>query len=548
MRYFSFILIFLCSINIFSQQYDTIHHYKLNIWKDGKIINTNAITPDLKISFVEKDIDTLIVTTFASIYSHMTGGYYGYINREGYWGIQEITTDEVVVPTRGFDWFDNGIHIDMHQHTWNEYTITINNSWSFIYEGIKKCNETIDCITNKYRNNQTTYPDSISSIIAEIKVMRAFYHYLAIDLYGNALIYENTTSKRQYSRKYIYNWIESEILNNIDMLPNLVNYGRITRPVAYMILAKLYLNAEIYTGTAQWQKCINYCDSIIEGEYGYVLSEDYFDTFKKENGVCEWENINTWYTNENLFKANNDKCNKEIIFPIIFDSEYAKGNIFHLLTLHYVHEQVYDFTTQPWNGPCTLGSFYDKYTDNDLRKAQWLVGPIMKDGEIMKYSNMYLTNTNAIITDTVTTIEDDKAANTFEGPRFVKFEIEPGIDAFANSDFPIYRYADVLLMKAECLMRLNYGYATEEALALINKVHTRAGLNPYTTITLDELLDERGRELAWEGHRRQDLIRFDKFANGIWEFKPQTSKNREIFPIPGYVIEENPEYIQNSWK
>ena len=185
-----------------------------------------------------------------------------------------------------------------------------------------------------------------------------------------------------------------------------------------------------------------------------------------------------------------------------------------------------------------------------MRKGQWFVGPIMKDGEILKYSNYThtLENVDAIITDTVTTIEDINATNTFEGPRFVKFEIEPGIEHHANSDFPIYRYADVLLMKAECLMRLNYGTATQEALSLINQIHTRAGLEPYTTITLNELLDERGRELAWEGHRRQDLIRFDKFANGVWEFKPQTSENREIFPIPEWVIEEHPEYIQNSWK
>ena len=90
-------------------------------------------------------------------------------------------------------------------------------------------------------------------------------------------------------------------------------------------------------------------------------------------------------------------------------------------------------------------------------------------------------------------------------------------------------------------------WATADALALINQVHTRAGLEPYTTITLDELLDERGRELAWEGHRRQDLIRFDKFANGTWEFKAKSPKHVEIFPIPEWVMTANPGvYTQNN--
>jgi hypothetical protein len=139
----------------------------------------------------------------------------------------------------------------------------------------------------------------------------------------------------------------------------------------------------------------------------------------------------------------------------------------------------------------------------------------------------------------------------------VKFEPEYGIEHHANSDFPIYRYADILLMKAECLMRLNGGAANAEALALINEVHTRAGLEPYATITLDELLDERGRELAWEGHRRQDLIRFGKYAKGEWEFMDKTEdgapmdpsyrdEHVNIFPIPEWVMVANPGvYEQN---
>ena len=256
----------------------------------------------------------------------------------------------------------------------------------------------------------------------------------------------------------------------------------------------------------------------------------------------------------NVFKTNNTN-NPEIIFPVVFDAKYAKGNMFHLITLHYVHQDVYGLTTPPWNGPCTLESFYNKYADNDKRKAQWLVGAVLDaNGDTIIYDtgNKAIGDNGklpAVITAKVTKLEDPTKANSFEGARFVKFEPEFGIEHHANSDFPIYRYADILLMKAECLMRLNGGVADGEALALANQVHERAGLAPYTaaTLTLDELLNERGRELAWEGHRRQDLIRFDKFANGTWEFKEKSPKHVEIYPIPEWVMTANPGvYTQNN--
>ena len=469
-------------------------------------------------------------TLVANAYSQLAGEY-GYIYREGYWSMQEYTTDEVVIPTRGTDWFDNGVPQAMHKHTWEANTRDINNGWSFAYGGVAKCNTVLDNIKEIAGEDESQYSDAAKAGVAEAKTLRAFYHLLAMDLYGNVAIDDNskevkTNGVKQSTRKEVFEWIEKELLDNLDVMDNTVRYGSMTRPVARMILAKMYLNAEVYTGTPMWEKCIEQCDSIINGGYGYMLNPDYFTTFKKDN-----------------------TANMEIIFPIVFDQVYAKGNMFHLITLHYVHQEVYGFTTQPWNGPCTLGSFYDKYDDKDLRKAQWFVGPIMKDGKVLKYSNSTLTDADAIIVDTVTTIEDGTAANTFEGPRFVKFEIEPSIEHHANADFPIYRYADVLLMKAECLMRLNGGSSTSEALALVNEVHTRAGLTAYTNITLDELLDERGRELAWEGHRRQDLIRFGKFTTGMWEFMSPRSTNRNIFPIPQWVLDANPGvYKQNTWQ
>ena len=474
-------------------------------------------------------------TLIANAYSQLAGEH-GYVYREGYWSMQQYTSDEVVVPARGNDWFDNGVPMMMHKHTWEENTRDINNSWSFAFGGVTKCNRVLSDIKLIKGEDESVYDEVTKSGIAETKVLRAFYHLLAMDLYGNIHIDDGEREIKQYTRKEVFKWIEQELLDNMDKLDDKVRYGSMTKSVAYTILAKLYLNAEVYTGEARWADAAAQCDSVIGGGYGYDLNEDYFTTFKKDN-------VN----------------NKEIIFPIVFDEVYAKGNMFHLMTLHYTQQQVYGFTTTTWNGPCTLKSFYDSYDDTDKRKAQWFVGPIQKDGVTLTYTyeienedgEKEKKEVPAIIVPEVTTLQDPTAANTLEGARFIKFELESGIEHHANSDFPVYRYADILLMKAEALMRINGGAANQDAVDLTNEVRKRTGLTDYTTatLTLDELLAERGRELAWEGHRRQDLIRFGKFTTGMWEFMETRSANRTIFPIPRWVLDDNPGvYKQNEWE
>ena len=477
-------------------------------------------------------------TLIANAYSQLAGEY-GYVYREGFWSLQEYTSDAVIVPTRGTDWFDAGVPQAMHKHTWGSNTRDVNNGWSFAFGGVTKCNTVIDNIHTIAGEDESTWSDAAKAGLAEAKILRAFYHLLAMDVYGNVHIDDGEREVKQYSRKEVFDWIEQELLTNAALVDDGVRYGSMTRPVAYMILAKLYLNAEVYTGTPMWAKAEEYCDKIINGEY-YGLNEDYFDSFKISN------------TN-----------NKEIIFPIVFDGKYANGNMFHVMTQHYAMRDVFGFTTDCWNGPCTLESFYNKYSDNDKRKAQWFVGPVYDtstDWNTIIYHRENWTGNvvewdhgeshfKVIIDPKVTTIQDPTAANSCEGARFVKFEFENGIAHHADSDFPIYRYADVLLMKAEARMRQNNGVADDIALKCVNDVHTRAGLAAYTAaeLTYDELLDERGRELAWEGHRRDDLIRFGKFGEA-WEFKDVDAADNHtyLFPIPDWVRDGAPGvYTQN---
>ena len=370
---------------------------------------------------------------------------------------------------------------------------------------------------------------------------------LAMDLYGNvAIVRSSSDTPRQYTRKEVFDFVEQEILDNMGMLPEAKNYGRITKGVAHAILAKLYINAEVYTGTARWADCIAQCEEVMDPNYGYSIDSDYF----------------------NVFSVNNTN-NAEIIFPIVFDATYAKGNMFHLMTLHYVQQEVYGFTTQTWNGPCTTHSYLDKYEDTDLRKAQFFHGEIRdKSGKMMTYTiPADLTNgvvehlVDAVITPQITSIRDVTKSNTVEGARFVKFEIEEGIDHHANNDFPIYRLADIYLMKAEAEIRL---YGQVKDITYVNQLRSRAGVSLYNTanLSLDEMIEERARELAWEGHRRQDLIRFGMFTGGkyLWPWKgakpsdtptdnttgKATSEIRNLFPIPKWVRDANSGVYQQN--
>lgn len=463
-------------------------------------------------------------TLLANAYTQLAGEY-GYVYREGYWSMQEYTSDAVVVPTRGTEWYDNGVPIKMHQHLWETDTRDINNGWSFAYGGVTKCNDVLDKIVMIKGDNPAEYDAITIGGIAETKVLRAFYHLLAMDLYGNVAISASSKDPaKQFSRDSVFRFIEREILENIDVLQRTKSYGRVTKSVAHTILAKMYMNAEVYTGTVRWADAVAQCDSVLDGGYGYQLASDYFAPF-----------------------AINNVNNPEIIFPVVFDAVYAKGNMFHLITLHYTQQEVYGFTTQTWNGPCTLEAYYNKYDDADKRKKQWFVGPV-KDaaGDTINFIKGSV-NAKAVIVPQVTTISDATEQNTFEGARFIKFELEKGIEHHANNDFPIYRLADIYLMKAEALMRLNGGVATQAAVDAANEIRPRTGLGNYTTstLTLDELLDERARELAWEGHRRQDLVRFDKFQNA-WAFKEISPRTRYIFPIPKWVMDAAPGvYTQN---
>ena len=447
-------------------------------------------------------------------------------NLWGIYGTQLIPTDEAVVPYRLTGPFlgNNGIWLDLHQHKFKSNNNPIQSSWQYSFKTAASCNQVIYQI-DKSPANFNKKPN----MIAELKTLRAYAYYVAMDLFGNipiSLDFADTALPKEYSRSEAFKIIEKDLKDNLPLLdaaPSPLNYGRCTKALAFTVLAKMYLNAEVWLGTPMWQQAIDMCDSVINLGY-YHLEGNYF---------------------KNFMIANEDS--KENIFVIPYDRKLGFGWEMHEYTLHPAFGPVYDMTAPMWNGMSATEAFYDLYDSADLRINSWMEGPQYdQSGQPL----LTTTGTPLIFTPSIGGL---KTAGEGDGVRCKKWEFPHGLQTKNESmdnDLVIFRYADILLMKAEAIMRLNGGTPDQTAVNLVNTVRERAFGNSdhdYTiaTLSLDELLNERGRELAWEGLRRQDLIRFGKWENA-WFGKPaETDKHTEIYPIPSNVLPSNPNLSQN---
>lgn len=439
-------------------------------------------------------------------------------------------TDLTVVPQRGGDWFDGGEWHRFHRHTWTSSEAYVLYWWNTIYYGINTCNRLI--LQFEPLDTATSKP-----AIAELRALRALYYYWLIDIYGNVPIQERFDVPADYkpstnTRLEVYNFIESELLAVMPELSKetgVLYYGRINYYTAEMILAKLYLNAEVYTGTPQWDKANAAVDSIITPNK-YSLAADFFDSFKADASNCP-----------------------EVIMGIAFDQINAKGLEIHLFTLHYSLQAKYGFLVATWNGLSAQEAFFNTFDSTDIRRTALLFGKQYNaDGTQISdpsYEKFDPNNVNKPYDHDGAGLNLTPVINQLEpnclrqcGARIAKFPFVEGSDRYTSNDFPVFRYADLLLMKAEILIRQG---KAGEALTYVNQVRARAGVDPFTDVNLDNLLAERGRELFGEGHRRSDLIRFGKYLDARWE-KPDISPDYvKLWPIPQSVISSNPNLTQN---
>jgi hypothetical protein len=422
----------------------------------------------------------------------------------GWYDLNEACSDEMMIPRRSDGaWEDNGIWKQMYMHTWTAGQPFIENTWNWLYRAVFKANLAVELLTQS---------NADPAFIAEAKVLRAYFHYLLMDGWGSIPVL--TSSKtlvkdvKQSTRQQVYDFVVAELTNNVDKLviPTSTQkagdyYNRFHKWVGYTLLAKVYMNAQVYTGTAKWTEALAACDKIIaEGGYSLISGNAYFSL----SGAA------------GLF---GETCNTtEVLFGIAVEATKAPRNIIGIRTLYGPDgEARFGFST--WNGATVHQDFVNKYENADIRKRQWLVG--------LQPGANYVLN-----------ISSFDNAGVQEGARNAKFLPVPPYNGGASSnDFPAYRYADILLMKAEAQMRLGQ---TANATTTINLVRARASASNFTTLTLDDIYDERGRELCWEGHRRQDMIRFGKFLLPH-DFKTATSPNTyTLFPIPASALAANP--------
>ncbi|MHA7131138.1 RagB/SusD family nutrient uptake outer membrane protein [Algoriphagus namhaensis] len=452
------------------------------------------------------DNPVLIDVLKASAYSRIVGSWGGH---NSIWSINEVSSDEMSIPQKGADWEDGGQWLRMHRHTWNPSEESFNNSWNYCFSAIGEIN-----------NLLIQYPD-LPLLNAELKVLRAFVYLWLIDSFGNVpIITEESTggNPTNNSRAEVFAFIENSILDNADLLPQTDSKTNINFYSAHAILAKLYLNAEIYTGTARWADAEAAADVVLAGPYS--LSSNFFSNFATRNGGST-----------------------ENIFTLPYDENNAGGFNLAQMTLHYVSQATFDLQEQPWNGYASLEEFYNQFDDEDVRKGSFLAGPqFASDGTRLRDISAEAGDPDGEPL-TFTPEINMLAPNAFRqaGVRVGKFEFANGAGSSLSNDYPLLRLGDIILIKAEAALR--QGDAAE-ALTMVNMIRSRANVPALTAVTLDDIFDERGKEMFAEASRRTDMIRFGKWNQPWWE-KGQSEPFRALFPIPLPQINANPNLVQN---
>lgn len=488
----------------------------------------------------------------------------------GYFSLQEESCDAILRATKPYGFYDGGVHQLLHFHTWTSEESRHNNIWRMCYEGINNVNRVLFQIESG-QIPLSPGPDK-DLVLAELRVLRASFYYALIDVFGNVPITEKYDVPEGYlpeqsTRLEVFNWIVKEITESIPALlddTGVKVYGRFNNKwSAYALLAKVYLNAEIWTapptsvgqpqqlGTPKWQEVIDICDKIIDSKL-FSLEPVQKNCFLEQN-----------------------QNSKEIIWAVPYDEIMTGGFQLLVLTLPHQSSQTYNLRAVGWGGLISLPQFINSYDKEDKRYTDgWIHGQVYSStGEALKVNTGSMAGQPMIIVNELPGVNYSEEVHSW---RIGKWEIPMGSNPAAMShDWPMARYAGILMMKAEALMRLGQPGAGE----LVTQVRMRNFDNPAKAIVTDaellensnydyglrdyllgtthetdpimygRFLDELGWEFVTEGQRRQDMIRFGVFntrsrlsfqahSDGSWDYK-------NIGPIPLTVINTNPKIKQN---
>lgn len=443
------------------------------------------------------------------------------------WALMEHSSDEALGPTRGPDWDDNGVWRVIHNHQWDADHSVVRNTFNSL-------------LTAQFSATAVLEQSPTASEAAQARFIRALSVFLVLDLYDQVPFREDLKDLKQLPTTLKGSAAADKVISELNAaLASLPDAGANTwvanKDAARVLLMKTYLNRGVYANrvtptfaAADMNQVITLADQIL-GNARYALSDNFFTNFAPNNNSASKELI---YTLENTVgvRGGNNRFN-------------------WFCTLHYNQRP------SGWNGFTTLADFYDKFEAADTRRGGsytgltnvtglrtgFLVGQQFdQNGTALKDrkgNNLAFTREVAL----------KETGNNLEitGIRVIKYvpDFAQGIDGNAENEYVIFRLADVMLMKAEAQLRLGQ---TANALAIVNTLRAKRGASDLTTLTLQTLLDERGREMYWEGWRRNDQVRFGTFLNGVGSTRPNKSGNeRLVFPIPNQQLAVNPNLTQN---
>lgn len=525
------------------------------------IIIALLLAPSACTKLSEKDFSDLTEQNFTWTQKNANNAIGGvYSNLRNFYGFNQyfaqiLSADDIVLPANASGWSDGGRYLRMHQHRWTSESGITSSLWFTCYHGALLSNR----IINQFEDGVIPPPTGFTkkSIIAEMRVARAYYYWYLMDYFGNVPLIvgkTETINPGQTSRAEIYKFIVDEIkaaMPDLSEDNSMKMYGRFNKWAAKTLLANVYLNAEVYTGQAKWNECISECNDIINSGR-YALEPDY----------------------SNPFKAHNENS-VEIIFAVPFDQINGHGNYMYLSSLHASSKLTFDLQSTPWGagGWKAVPQFLDVYDKGDLRLPKtWLMGPQFEMDGVTPCLCAYDKQGQPLVY--TREIKDGIYTPENEGYRWGKFEYEKNAAFNLNNDWPVFRYAQVLLMKAECLLRTGH---QDQAAQIVTRVRQRDFVDPSKAeVTGDELLgntrikygyvenykivdpgdtspiqygrllDELGAEFCTEGgYRRRDLIRFGVFTKKSWLSHKPNGDYRVIYPIPQTAMDANPNLVQN---
>lgn len=425
-----------------------------------------------------------------------------------YWSMQEITTDECISA-----WGDPGL-VEFHGHNWSEQNSYVQLLYQRIFINIAYCNEYIREVPSRISSLPADMQGEVNRYVAEARLLRALYYYFALDIWGNVPFVTEADATGaflppQISREDLFAYIESELLAIEPLLADAGQneYARADKATAWMILAKMYLNAKVYLGNDvnRYADCIEYCNKITDAGV-YSLHGTYAD----------------------LFRADNHLRRNEIIFPIAEDGNNTRNYGGVTFIIHAAvggsedADNDFGIGSGGWSGNRFTNTFVDKFDDKsgdtDSRAMFWTDGQVLDINTPTLFTEGYLSTKFKNLTST-----GAKGQNA----------------TFVDTDFPLFRLADVYLMYAEAVLRGGTGGNITTALDYVNDLRARAygdqsGNIDQADLTLLFILDERARELHWEAHRRTDLIRYGLFTGSdyLWGWKGNV---KEGASTPGYA-------------